>query len=88
MWALDCAKQPLELFEAKYPDEGRPRTCLEFCEAWARGKIKMSAAKRAILDSHAVAKEIDNREYGALSISKNMKQGLCIIGVSIWSLFL
>ena len=66
MWALDCAKLTLEQFEAKYPDERRPRTCLEHCEAWARGKIKMPIAKRAILDSHAVAKEIDDREYGAL----------------------
>ncbi len=66
MWALDCAKQPLEQFEARYPDERRPRTCLELCEDWARGKIKMPIAKRAILDSHAVAKEINDREYGAL----------------------
>ncbi len=66
MWALDCAKLTLEQFEAKYPDERRPRTCLELCEDWARGKIKMPLAKRAILDSHAVAKEIDDREYGAL----------------------
>lgn len=66
MWALDCAKLPLEQFEAKYPDERRPRTCLELCEAWARGKIKMPIAKQAILDSHAVAKKIDDSEYGAL----------------------
>lgn len=66
MWALDCARAPLEQFEAKYPNELRPRTCLELCEAWARGKIKMPIAKRAILDSHAVAKEINNEEYGAL----------------------
>lgn len=66
MWALDCAKLPLEQFEAKYPDEPRPRTCLELCEAWARGKIKMPTAKQAILDSHAAAKEINDSEYGAL----------------------
>ncbi len=66
MWALDCARVPLAQFEAKYADEYRPRTCLELCEAWARGKIKMPAAKRAILDSHAVAKEINDAEYGAL----------------------
>ncbi|KNY25855.1 putative immunity protein [Pseudobacteroides cellulosolvens] len=66
MWALDCAKLPLEQFEAKYSDESRPRTCLELCEAWARGKIKMPIAKQAILDSHAVAKTIDDSEYGDL----------------------
>jgi hypothetical protein len=66
MWAFDCAKLTLEQFETKYPDERRPRNCLELCEAWARGKIKMPAAKRAILDSHAAAKDIDDPECGAL----------------------
>lgn len=66
MWALDCAQLTLKHFEAKYPNEHRPKTCLELSESWARGKIKMPVAKRAILDSHAVAKEIDDREYGAL----------------------
>lgn len=66
IWALDCAKLPLEQFEAKYPDERRPRTCLKLCESWARGKIKMPLAKHAILDSHAAAKEIGDSEYAAL----------------------
>lgn len=66
MWALDCAKVSLAQFEEKYPYELRPRRALELCEAWSRGKIKMPAAKRAILDAHAVAKEIDDRVYGAL----------------------
>lgn len=66
MWALDCARPPLEQFEAKYPSERRPRTCLELCEAWARGKIKMPIAKQAILDSHTVAKEINDSVLGAL----------------------
>lgn len=36
MWAFECAKLPLALFEAKYSDEPRLRRCLELCEAWAR----------------------------------------------------
>ncbi|VDN49175.1 conserved protein of unknown function [Petrocella atlantisensis] len=66
LWALDCARLPLEQFEAKYSDEPRPRTCLKLCDAWARGKIKMPIAKQAILDSHAVEKEINDSVYGAL----------------------
>lgn len=66
MWALDCAKAPLARFEGKYPDEPRPGAALALCEDWARGRVKMPAAKRAILDAHAVAKEIDDRECGAL----------------------
>lgn len=66
MWALDCAEITLIEFEEKYPEERRPRNCLALCEEWARGKIKMNEAKRAILDAHAVAKEIDDPEYEAL----------------------
>ena len=66
MWALDCAKNPLIEFEEKYPEERRPRICLELSEDWARGKIKMGKARRAILDSHAVAKEINDQQYEAL----------------------
>lgn len=66
MWALDCAKLTLQQFEAKYPDEHRPKTCLELCETWARGEIKMPIAKHAILASHAVAKELNDNEYSAL----------------------
>ncbi len=66
MWALDCAKIPLAQFEKKYPHELRPRAALELCEAWSRGKVKMPVAKRAILDAHAVAKEMNDPEYCAL----------------------
>lgn len=66
MWALDCSKVTLEQFETKYPNELRPRICLELCEKWARGKIKMPIAKQAILNSHAVVKEINDDEYSAL----------------------
>lgn len=67
MWALDCAQEPLAYFESRYPNEMRLRRALELSEAWARGVIKMPEAKRAILDAHAVAKEIDDNECIALA---------------------
>lgn len=67
LWALDCANTTLAKFESKYPKECRPRIALERCEAWAQGRIKMPTAKRAILDAHAVAKELEDDEYSALA---------------------
>lgn len=67
MWAFDCVQNLLSLFEAKYPKELRPRRAIELSEAWARGLIKMPEAKRAILDAHAVAKDIDDKEYSAIA---------------------
>ncbi len=66
LWALDCATQTLEHFEGKYPEDQRPRRCIEMCSEWARGKVKMPIAKRAILESHAVSKSIDDPAYSAL----------------------
>ncbi|MGE5495174.1 MAG: putative immunity protein [Burkholderiales bacterium] len=66
MWALDCAKNALEVFESLYPDEQRLRRALELCEEWSKGRIKMPEAKRAILDAHQAAKDYDD-EYGALA---------------------
>ena len=65
-WSFECAQEPLLKFEAKYPNELRPRKALELCEAWASGTIKMPEAKKAILAAHAVAKEIDDKESIAL----------------------
>lgn len=66
LWAFDLAAQAVEALEEKYPDEVRPRTALELSKKWAKGEIKMPAAKRAILACHAVAKEITDKECIAL----------------------
>jgi hypothetical protein len=47
----------LEL-ESRYPDDHHPREAVEAARAWAAGEIKMPLAKRAILDCHAMAKEL------------------------------
>lgn len=66
LWAMDCAKIPLQQIEEKYPHELRPRTALMLCEAWAKGEVKMPVAKRAILDAHAAAKDIEDKVCSAL----------------------
>ncbi len=60
MWALDCGARTAVDIEKMYPDEKRPRECLQFCEEWARGIIKMPAAKKAILAVHAAAREYND----------------------------
>lgn len=62
LWALDFAEESIEKLEAKYPEEKRPREALEAVREWAAGRLKMRPAQRKILDCHAFAKEIDNKE--------------------------
>lgn len=62
LWAFDFAAESIAKLEEKYPQEKRPREALEAVRDWASGKIKMRQAQRKILDCHAFAKEIDNKE--------------------------
>lgn len=66
LWALDLAEEDVRLLEAAYPEDPRPRNALAAAWMWASGSVKMHAAQRAILDCHAVAKEIDSPEHIAL----------------------
>lgn len=58
MWALDCAKGILPIFESKYPDDKRPREALKAARRWAHGEIKMPMAKKAAHASHNAATEV------------------------------
>lgn len=84
LWAFECVKSPLKIFEEKYPDEKRPRKAIELCKMWASGEIKMPEAKRAILDCHAVCKEIDDEYYIALCHS--IGQGISTVHVETHAL--
>lgn len=79
LWAFECGRVPLEIFEDEYPDELRPRRAFDICEQWAQGNVKMAKAKQAILDCHNVCKEIDNEYYIALCHA--IGQGLSTIHV-------
>lgn len=56
-WAMDCAQKPLALLRESWPEEERPAQALRASFFWAQGKIKMPAARKAILQAHAAAKK-------------------------------
>ena len=53
IWAADCARHVLHLFEEVQPDDGRPRRAIESVRAWARGELTMSQSRAA--GGHAMA---------------------------------
>lgn len=60
LWALELAEETgLQLTE-RYPGDHRPREAIAAARAWAAGEIKMPTAKQAILNCHAMAKELEN----------------------------
>ena len=66
LWALDLARELVNYLEEKYPNEDRFKIALDKTRLWSQGEIKMPEAKRAILNCHAVAKELTNKEDIAL----------------------
>lgn len=62
LWAFDFAAESIAKLEEKYPKEQRPREALAAAQNWAAGRVKMRWAQRKILDCHAFAKEIEQKE--------------------------
>lgn len=61
-WALDLAEETAAHLAEKYPEDPRAEEAVAMARLWARGKVKMPAAKRAILACHAAAKAISSPE--------------------------
>ncbi|MDL2258618.1 hypothetical protein LJC42_05645 [Eubacteriales bacterium OttesenSCG-928-K08] len=66
LWAFEFADETVRRLSARYPNETRLQTAVTTSRDWAAGKVKMHVAQRAILDAHAVAKEISSPEDIAL----------------------
>ena len=66
LWALELAQQSAFLLSQRYPEDSRPLQAVHFSEEWAAGRLKMPAAQRAILQVHAMAKELSSPEDIAL----------------------
>lgn len=66
LWAFEFADGIVQKLFVRYPDEKRLESAVLASKDWAAGKVKMPAAKRAILQAHAVAKEISSLEDIAL----------------------
>ena len=58
LWALELAGETVLQLTERYPEDLRPREAIAALRAWAAGEIKMPIAKRAILNCHAMAKEL------------------------------
>ena len=66
LWALSLAEEALPRLQALLPGETRPMESVRLSRLWARGEVKMPAAKAAILACHAVAREEVSPEAAAL----------------------
>lgn len=58
LWAADCAEHVLPAFERHHPWDDRPRKAVEGVRLWARGRLKMSTARKLALAAHTAAREV------------------------------
>ena len=58
LWALELAEETARELAENYPEDHRPQDAIAASRAWASGEIKMPIAKQAILNCHAMAKEL------------------------------
>jgi hypothetical protein len=58
-WAIDCAGRVLPCFEAKFPEDPRPRAALNICREWTTtGIFSMTVIRTASLAAHAAARDV------------------------------
>lgn len=66
LWALGLAEKGVRKLELRCPQDDRARRSLELSRQWARGEVKMPAAKSAILSCHGAARETTDEVCVAL----------------------
>lgn len=66
LWAFEFADEAVQRLSERYPSETRLKSAVLTAKDWAAGKVKMPAARRAILQAHAAAREASSPEDIAL----------------------
>jgi Imm-5 like putative immunity protein len=61
----DMAARVLKHYEARYPDDKRPRDCIKACRQFVRGKITLETLQKAAADAAYAAYAADAAAYAA-----------------------
>jgi hypothetical protein len=60
VWAADCAQRTLRLFEARAPNDTRPRDAIQGVRAFARGEMRIGEVRALSARAHAAAREVSD----------------------------
>ncbi len=58
VWAADCAERTLSLFEARAPNDTRPRDAIAGLRAFARGEMRIGPVRALAAAAHAAARDV------------------------------
>lgn len=66
LWVFECLQIPMNEMISKYPDKMEIKMANDLSNGWAHGKVKMTIAKRAILNCHSLSRELEYEQDIAL----------------------
>lgn len=79
-WAAACATRVLWLFEAEWPDDGRPRAAIARTQAFARGDMDTAAGIRERFGGGGVRRETMSPAAAAAARSAGQASAVCHMG--------
>lgn len=83
MWAADCAERVLPLFEARYPNDDRPRKAIAALREWVRtGVFTMAGVRSSSLAAHAAARVVKEWDDAARSAARSAGQAIATAHVA------
>lgn len=86
LWAIDCAERVLPYFENRFVNDKRPRIAINTLKHWINtGIFSMKVIRKASLDSHKAAKEI-NKNNSACSAAHAAGQAVATAHVQTHSI--
>ena len=85
LWALECTRRFLKIYEERVPGDDRPSCAYERAVAWAAGAIKIGEGRQAILSAHRAAREAEADPI-AWAAARAVGQGLSTIHVETHAL--
>ena len=78
-WAADCAERVLPLFEAEWPDDGRPRAAIARTRAFARGELDAASEIRRRFGDGSAARGL-KPAAAAAARAAGQAQAVCHMG--------
>ena len=87
-WCISYARERLlPIFEARCPQDNRPRQALDAAESYLRGEVKFSYVKHIILNEcHAAARELDD-DPSAQAAARACGQASAQVGPFVWHIY-
>ena len=85
IWASDCAKRVIKIFEEKHPEDNRPTNAIKACNSWVNDEIKIVEARKFAFLAHKAARE--SLDKAACEAAKSAGHAVATIHVKTHAIY-